>query len=250
MRIGSRLRTSWRAIPRRNGSGPRALVVAVTVLAPLVVAPAAQAAPTDSVVTLMFSNVRVYGSDARPVGAILTIINTCPDGSVLDRRFLQTLEPDWGTLNPTRATGFTFLSREWWPSGLVTRWQVTSQANGKVRQAIACREQVSPGTVEHRTHISIKLRLWGPVTRATRLLVDSGFAVWRGQERMAHDVLRLRASTNTLAAKATIEEYDQDAFYGNGKITRSYQGGRYAEFRFSTQVRTPGQNCIDCGDTS
>ena len=238
-------------MPSRKWSGPRALVVAVTVLAPLVVvAPAAQAAPTESVVTLMSSNVRVHGSDARPVGAILTIINTCPDGSVLDRAFLQTLEPDWGNLNPTRATGFTFLSREWWPSGLVTRWQVRSQVNGKVRQTIACRERVSAGTVEHLTPISIKLRLWGPVTHPASLLVDSGFAVWRGQERMAHDVLRLRASKKTLAARATIEEYDQDAFYGSGTVTRSYRAGRYAEFSFSTQVRTPGLNCIDCGDSS
>ena len=170
-------------MPSRKWSGPRALVVAVTVLAPLVVvAPAAQAAPTESVVTLMSSNVRVHGSDARPVGAILTIINTCPDGSVLDRAFLQTLEPDWATSTPhgRRASRSSAGSggRAAWSRGGKSGLRSTARSarpspavNGSARELWST-----------STPISINWRLWGPVTHPASLLVDSGFAVWRGED--------------------------------------------------------------------
>src|SRR5688572_12168249 len=121
------------------------LIVAATALASFLIGPSAQAASTVSVRTVMYSRVHVTAVAAdqssetapRPVGATLSIIYICPEGSDLDRTFLNSL--GWAR-NSTRAAGFRFLSREWWPRGMVTRWRVTSNtADGEIWQSIACR---------------------------------------------------------------------------------------------------------------
>ena len=94
--------------------------------------------------------------------------------------------------------------------------------------------------------MSVTLRLWGPVKVPANLSTVTGFGVWRGQKLVFHDAISLRATKNTLARVATIEGFDGDAFYGNGLVTRSYPAGRYAEVKFSTRIRTPGQICISC----
>ena len=243
-------------MPKRRKSATGVLLVALAALVSLLAAPTADAAQIVSVRTVMFSTVQVppvwvwddegVGTGLRPVGATLSIIYICPEGSDLDLPFLKSL--DWAR-NSTRASGFRFLSREWWPRGMVTRWRVTSNTDGQIRQTIACRERVSAQTNEHISPFSVTLRLWGPVRSSATLHTETGFLVVRGQQYVPHDVIRLRATKNTLAASARIEQFDNDAFYGDGLVTRSYPAGRYAETKFSTGVRTPGQNCITCSQS-
>ena len=148
---------------------PAAVVAALLAVA-AVPAPAAAAASRPAVTTL----VSFTGFDARvPAGAVVSVVQTCPAGSRLDRSATRAAAARFdGELQPTvRRT-----SRELWPTGMVTRYRVQQAADvprddgfGLVNAAVCIGSRPTRATsVSGRA--STDVRVWGPAPAGARLL--------------------------------------------------------------------------------
>jgi hypothetical protein len=132
-------------------------------------APAA-AAPLRPVVS---SHVSFTGFDARvPAGAVVSVVQTCPAGSRLDRAATRASAARFdGELQPTVRR----VSRELWTTGMVTRYRVLQAAAvprddgfGLVNGAV-CTGSAPVGARSVSGRASTDVRLWGPAPAGVRL---------------------------------------------------------------------------------
>jgi hypothetical protein len=105
---------------------------------------------------------------ALPAGAGITVVQTCPRGSDLDRR-------------ATRAAGEVHdphlrrASREYWPAGVATRYRVRTSLRGTADLAltagvVVCRIHVGAHARVVTGRASTDLRVWGPAPAKVDLL--------------------------------------------------------------------------------
>jgi hypothetical protein len=130
-----------------------ACVVGLLAASVVAVQPAAASAPT---VIRLRSSVAVQVKI--PAGSGVSLVQTCPAGSVLDVRATGS------RAHPIRSSALALVSRELWPSGMVTRWTarrstVTATA-WQVTDAIVCRARVAAGARTYSGVVTTVIRLW------------------------------------------------------------------------------------------
>lgn len=159
MRQGS----STRRAARRAGT-----VVLTTGLlaASVAVAEPGQAAAGRTVTSVHASVSAVIG--ALPAGAGITVIQTCPKGSDLDRRATRAV----GELHDPH---LRLASREYWPAGVATRYRVRTRLDATEDLAltvgiVVCRIHVGSHARVVTGRASTDLRVWGPAPTKVDLI--------------------------------------------------------------------------------
>ena len=125
-------------------------------------APASAAGPAPRrVVSGHISISAVEG--ALPVGATLSVLQFCPQGSRLDRAATGAAEAQVDALLDGHVR---LASREFWPAGTVSRYRVVRRVGpgGAVPlvNAALCTSTVAAGATTVRGSASTDLRVWGP----------------------------------------------------------------------------------------
>jgi hypothetical protein len=211
----------------------------------------AAAAQVRPVVT---SHVSFTGFDARvQAGAVVSVLQRCPAGSRLDEAATRAYatRTDAELQSTVRR-----VSRELWPTGMVTRYRVLRAADvprddgfGLVNAAVCTGTRpVRATTVTGRA--STDVRVWGPAASGARLfsvtlaaVSDRPFAPAGGARaelpyRTAVRALGVAASRGALAGgvRATQEVDDDDgsgSVMTTGTIRRAVPAGRFASMRSS-----------------
>jgi hypothetical protein len=221
--------------------------VAVLVGAPL----PAGAADVRPVVS---SHVSFTGFDARvPAGAVVSVLQQCPSGSRLDRAATTASAVRFDAeLQPTVRR----VSRELWPTGMVTRYRVLQAADvprddgfGLVNAAV-CTGTRPPSATSVTGRASTEVRLWGRAPSGSRLrsftlaaVTDRPFDPGAGPGadlpyRTAVRALGVSASRGALGggvrAKQEVSDDDGSGTVGaTGTTLRAVPAGRFVSMRSS-----------------
>ena len=216
----------------------RAAAAVTVALLPLalatVFATSAQASTRPRTVTSLVTT-EIEGAGTLPSGLTLSIVHVCPPGSSLDRARtadqIHRLPPN-----------VRLISRELWPRGAVTRWRVTRAATagsivGSIQQTVACREPLRSTAGRHDAGVSVKVRVWGPVTG--KVILDSRTTVgafW-GNARVGADleVVRLVAPPRSFA---DVNLSPRDQASASAALLEHLRAGQFAELRLDLQVRS------------
>ena len=141
--------------------------------AALVLAAAPVPAAADERRTVVSTHVSFTGFDARvPAGAGISVVQTCPAGSRLDRAATRaSAERFDAELQPTVRR----VSRELWPTGMVTRYRVVQAADvprddgfGLVNAAV-CTGSAPARATSVSGRATTDVRIWGPAVAGARL---------------------------------------------------------------------------------
>jgi hypothetical protein len=218
-----------------------ALLAALLALA-AVPAPAAAA----DVRRVVSTHVSFTGFDARvPAGAVVSVVQTCPIGSRLDRAATRASGARFdGELQPTVRR----LSRELWPAGMVTRYRVLQAAAvprddgfGLVNAAVC-----TGGAPLRATSVSGRattdVRLWGPAPAGVRLFSVTLPAVTDrplGADLPYLTAVRAAGASTSPGGVAggvrAVQEADDDGGSGSvmttGTTLRRVPAGRFASMR-------------------
>ncbi len=146
--------------PTRRSAGALALTAVGTALAVAVPAPAGAAATRP----LISGHVSISAvSGALPAGATISVVQSCPAGSRLDRTATRTIVAEADrALDPH----LRFASREYWVAGTVSRYRVargtTARTPVAVAGAVLCTSSVATTARTVSGRASSDLRVWGP----------------------------------------------------------------------------------------
>ena len=169
----------------------RAGTVAVTT--GLLVASVGAAAPGEAATGRTVTSVHASVSaviGALPAGAGLTVIQTCPKGSDLDRRATR-------SVGEAHDPHLRRTSREYWPAGVATRYRVRTRMDATQDAAltvgvIVCRIHVGSHARTVSGRATTDVRIWGPAPTAVDLLNATVMATVdsRNPERLLRTAVR------------------------------------------------------------
>lgn len=181
-------------------------------------------------------------SGALPAGAGITVVQSCPRGTDLDRSFAG-VEAHAGVLRRT--------SRELWPAGVATRYTVRSTMGADdvalVATAAVCVHRTRHGAHVVRGLASVDTRVWGPAPADVDLAsvaVVAGVDLANG--RMLRTSVRaagVGSSRGSLKAavagvqEALTDDADVQGVAAAGVTTRSVPRGRFASLLSSYRFR-------------
>lgn len=207
-------------------------------------APAA-AAPAR---TLLNGHVSVAAVDgALPVGSGVSVIQYCPVGSDLD--VAQTRVA--GEVHDDR---LRVASKEYWPAGMVVRYQVASKLDGRepamVLTAALCRTRVASTATTLQAAAKVDLRVWGPAPASVELLsaavvvvtddLDADY-LFRTSMRAAgvgQHQASLRGAVE--AVQESVQEGDVGAVVAAGRTNRRVARGQFIsmvnKYRFTAYL--------------
>ena len=232
----------------RNRMRPAAAVTATLLpLMLMLLGTSAQASSSPRTVTSLVTTEIAGTLGDLPPGLSLSLVQVCPPNSTLDR--VRTLG-QFHRLPPK----VRLISRELWPRGAVTRWQVGSlppkgDIVGSMQQTVACREPLRSTAGHHDARVSVLVRVWGPLPHQVILdSVSTVRALW-GSTPVGSDVEVVRlVAPNDPRPFVELSFHDQaSAFAASPEHLRA---GQVAELRLDLQVRshlprTPAQQIIN-----
>ena len=198
--------------------------------------------------TLLNGHVSVAAVDgALPVGAGVSVIQYCPVGSDLDAA-------------ETRAAGevhddrLKVASKEYWPAGIVVRYQVAKKLDGKepamVLTAALCKTRVAATATTLKAAAKTDLRVWGPAPANVELLnaavvvvtddLDADY-VFRTSMRAAgvnEHPASLRGAVE--AVQESVQDGDDSAVVAAGRTNRQVARGQFTSmvnnYRFTAYL--------------
>lgn len=146
-------------------------VLGVAGAAVLAVAGPAGAATTPARVVLTGSVSVSAVRGALPVGADLSVVQTCPQGSVLDRTQTAAAEH---AMDAATDPHLRLASRELWVAGIVSRYSVRTATTATtvlpLVDAVLCSTPVAPAATTVSGTASTDLRVWGPAPAGVQLV--------------------------------------------------------------------------------
>ena len=234
----------------------RPLLLATALAAGFATTPATAAAADTATRRIESTSLSFSGFDHRlPRGAVVSVIQTCPTGSSLDkaRTRAQNRELD---AEVAAEPNVRLASRELWVAGLVTRYRVvraggvpTEDGFGLASAAVcAQRVPVTARTVAGRG--STDVRVWGPAPAGAQLYTFTGVFVSDGpptEDGPLPFVSRLRAtgvgpSAGALRGGVRAVQQSQDdgvpLVIAEGTTRRSVTRGQFVSMRSSYAVAT------------
>jgi hypothetical protein len=199
--------------------------------------PAMSAAPATRSVVGAHVSVAAVGGDLR-AGTRVSVIQTCPRGSDLDRVSTRRL----GEVHDAR---LRVASRESWPAGIVTRYRVAKRLSADrpavVVTAVVCTSRVAASATTATGRAKVDLRVWGPAP--ARVLLADAVVVAVSDSLAASYVFRTSLAAggvdahpasmrNTVRAVQTVlSDADGDAVVAIGETERRILRGRFASMR-------------------
>ncbi len=214
-------------------------ILAMVAAAGAVLVPAAGSAAAAPARTLLNGHISIGMVDgALPVGAGISVIHHCPKGSDLDEA-------------ETRAVGefhdgrLRVASREYWPAGMVVRYQVTKKMHADdeamVATAALCKSRVAADATRFTAAAKVDLRVWGPAPREVGLTdvalvvvtddLNSDY-IFRTSMRAAgvdSHPASLRSAVD--AVQETLTEGDESAVIAVGRTNRKVGRGEFVSMR-------------------
>jgi len=188
-----------------------------------------------------------------PAGAVVSVLQRCPSGSSLDRTATRAVAPrNDAELQST----VRLLSRELWPTGMVSRYRVVQAAEvprddgfGLVNTAVCTGTRAVQAT-SFTGRASTEVRLWGPVPAGARLRSFTLAAVSDGPispdsgagadlpYRTAVQALGVSASPGALAggirgSQAVHDDDGSGSVGATGSTRRAVPSGRFVSMRSS-----------------
>lgn len=216
----------------------RATGVAITVGATALVSALPSQAATSS--TISSGHIAISAVVGRlPAGAGLSIVQTCPAGSRLDKRTTR-------RAGEAHTRGLRLASVELWPRGMVTRYRVVHRLAARrptlVLTAAACRSALPEGSTRVHGRAVVDLRVWGPAPR--RVTILSSAAVLVADDLESGEIFRttMRAAGVNAnhasvphAVRAIQEEVDNGSdvteIFAAGRIKRAVRVGTFASMQ-------------------
>lgn len=217
----------------------RRAVAAGAVAAGLLVSSAGLATPgqaaTGRTVTTVHASVSAVVG-ALPAGAGITVIQTCPKGSDLDRRATR-------SIGEAHDPHLRLTSREYWPAGVATRYRVRTSLRATEDLALAvglvvCRVHVGAHAERVTGRAATDLRVWGPAPTRVDLLDVTVMATadTARPERLLRTAVRgtgVGSSRGSLrhavtAVQDTFDAQDSGGVVAVGSTRRAVPRGRFA----------------------
>jgi len=196
----------------------------------------AQAAATRTVVGVHVSVAAVGG--ALNAGTRMSVIQTCPRGSDLDKAATRRL----GEAHDAR---LRVANKEYWPAGMVTRYQVRQRLSAArpalVATSVVCRSKVAATATTASGRAKADVRVWGPAP--ARIVLADAVVVAVTDDLAAGYMFRtsLRAAgvdrhpasmRRTVAAvQRVFTDADGDVVVAVGETQRRVTSGRFASMR-------------------
>lgn len=213
-----------------------AAALAAAAAALVVAAAPAQAAPARTVVD---AHVQVAGvAGALPVGAGVSLVQTCPKGSTLDATATRIA----GEAHDPR---LAVASREYWPAGMVTRYRVAKRLSAAdpalVATTAVCRTAVARSATTVDARASADLRVWGPAPAKVDLTdvavvavtdrLDSAY-VFRSSMKAAGVTSQQQSLSGAVeAVQERIADADGEAVVAEGRTLRTVGRGEFISMK-------------------
>lgn len=127
-----------------------------------------------------------------PAGSGVSLVQTCPAGSVLDVRATGS------RAHVIRSSALALVSRELWLSGMVTRWtarrSTVTETAWQVTDAIVCRARVAAGARNYSGVVTTVIRLWHvPVNAQMQFTLNRSLTAAEGTALVFSGTTRLAA---------------------------------------------------------
>ena len=235
-------------------SSARPLLVAAALGLGMVTTPVPAVAAEPATKKIVSSHLSASGFDQRmPRGAVVSVIQTCPAGELLDKAQTRARNRELDRQN-TAEPNVRLASRELWIAGLVTRFRVvraggvpTEDGFGLATFAI-CTRRVPADAKTVTQRASTDVRVWGPAPSGVRLYSFTGVSVFDGsvvQDRSPFvSTLRATGVTPSCGAlrggvRANQQVHDSDALvFVLGRTRRSIPRGHFSSMRSTYTVTT------------